>query len=215
MRWWQRESTRQLLGIPAALLGSLLGPGERALQLLTSWDLYAIVYLGLTWLALRTTPPERLAELARSPRRRTWATWFFVSTPDQLSQAAAAVALVATVFAMPQVGELGTSTAVALGVCLVAVVTAWLTLHTGFLMSYVGEHAERGGLDFPGTPRPGLTEFVYFTASVATTFGTTDVSVTSTRLRRRVSLHNVLAFVFNTLVLTIAITFTTGHLDAT
>jgi len=47
---------------------------------------------------------------------------------------------------------------------------------------------------------------------VGTTFGTTDVEVRHSALRRHVLTHGVLAFVFNTLVLTVAITFTTNYL---
>jgi uncharacterized membrane protein len=211
MRWWQRESARQLLALPGAVVGSLI-PGETLLRTLAAWDLYAAIYLALTWLAVRRSDAATLRAVSARPDRRALLTGWLVTSPAQFSQAAAAVALVATVLAMPQARELGVDEGWVLAVCLVAVVASWLVLQTGFLLTYVATHDEHGGLDFPGGTSPGLVDFVYFTVAVGTTFGTTDVSVTATAMRRQVLAHGVLAFVFNTLVLTVAITFTTSYL---
>jgi uncharacterized membrane protein len=210
VRWWQREAARQFLALPGAVLGAFV-PGETTLRVLSAWDGYAAVYLALTWLALRRGDPASLRAVSTRPRIGA-ATGWLVSSPAQFSQAAAAVALIATVLAMPQARELGIDETWVLVICLVAVVASWLVLQTGFLLTYVATHGEHGGLDFPGGESPGLVDFVYFTVAVGTTFGTTDVTVTRTAMRREVLTHGVLAFVFNTLVLTVAITFTTSYL---
>ncbi|PKB19277.1 putative membrane protein [Novosphingobium kunmingense] len=54
-----------------------------------------------------------------------------------------------------------------------------------------------GGLDFPGSKAPGYWDFAYFAMTLGMTFQTSDVTVTSSRLRRVVLFHTVVAFVFN------------------
>lgn len=61
------------------------------------------------------------------------------------------------------------------------------------------------GLDFPGQSTPGFVDYLYFAASVATTFGTTDVQITSSRLRRAVTGHSVVTFVFNTVTIALLV----------
>lgn len=64
MRRWNRESSRQLLPMPAVLL-CLLVPGDAIVQLLAAWDIYAIGYLTLTWLAVRRRELSALREVVR------------------------------------------------------------------------------------------------------------------------------------------------------
>lgn len=54
-----------------------------------------------------------------------------------------------------------------------------------------------GGLDFPGSKAPGYWDFAYFAMTLGMTFQTSDVTVTSTRLRRVALFHSVAAFIFN------------------
>lgn len=60
-----------------------------------------------------------------------------------------------------------------------------------------GAPRDRGGLDFPGTPEPGYRDFAYFAFTLGMTFQTSDVAITSTRLRAVAVLHSFAAFVFN------------------
>lgn len=211
MRWWQRESARQGLAAVGLVAGPFL-PGEPLLVYLGSWGLYAMAYLALTWLSVRLGGAPVLVAVARQSRRLGRAERWVATTPETIAQVAAAIAMVAVIIVMPRADEQGASVTYVLGVCLVGVVVSWLMLQVGFLMTYVGLDSEQGGLGFPEGGSPGVVEYLYFTVAVGTTFGTTDVEVRSSAIRRQVLAHGVLAFVFNTLVLTVAITFTTGYL---
>lgn len=69
---------------------------------------------------------------------------------------------------------------------------------------------DRGGLDFPGDrPEPDYADFVYFAFTLGVALQTSDVAVTSTRIRRIVTLHCLEAFVFNLGVLALAISILT------
>ncbi|NYE35016.1 putative membrane protein [Nocardioides cavernae] len=211
MRWWQRESARQGLAGIGVVVGLFL-PGEPLLVYLGAWGLYGLIYLALTWLSVRVGGRSGLVAMSRQSRRLSRAERWVATSPEKFAQTAAVIALVAVILVMPRADEQGAAEAYVLAVCLVGVVASWLMLQVGFLMTYVGIDSEVRGLAFPAQPDPGVVDYLYFTVSVGTTFGTTDVEVRSTEIRRQVLAHGVLAFVFNTLVLTVAITFTTNYL---
>ena len=69
---------------------------------------------------------------------------------------------------------------------------------------------DRAGLDFPGDrPEPDYADFVYFAFTLGVALQTSDVAVTSPRIRRIVTLHCLEAFVFNLGVLALAISILT------
>lgn len=212
MRWWQKEVWRQIVPTAPALLG-LLVPGESVLKSLAAWDIYAIGYLGLTWLTYRRRDSAGLREVSRHSRPPRGLGWRLVTTsPDRLPQAAGAVALVAAVVVMPRAQQVGAPPGLAFGVCVIAVAGSWLMLQTGYAMSYAAAYLDGGGLRFPGEEKPLVGDFAYFAVAVGTSFGTTDVDVTTSRMRRLVMSHNILAFVFNTLIVAIAVAALTSFL---
>src|SRR5262249_13309386 len=56
---------------------------------------------------------------------------------------------------------------------------------------------DSGGLDFPGCDQPDYWDFVYFAFTLGMTFQTSDIAIRSARLRRIVTMHSLVAFVFN------------------
>ena len=101
----------------------------------------------------------------------------------------------------------------AIAVVIATLVLAWLftnivyTLHYAH-MYYGDEDADgedNGGLDFPHCDTPDYWDFAYFSFTLGMTFQTSDVDMTSRRMRR-VSLGQcMLAFVFNIGVLAFTI----------
>ena len=89
---------------------------------------------------------------------------------------------------------------------------AWLFSNTVYALHYAhlwyrsdaGE-GDDGGLDFPDCGEPGFWEFLYFSYTLGMTFQTSDVSITTTRLRRIATGHCLAAFVFNLGVLAFTI----------
>ncbi|MDE2560722.1 MAG: DUF1345 domain-containing protein [Sphingomonadales bacterium] len=76
----------------------------------------------------------------------------------------------------------------------------WLFANTVYALHYAHHfYSGRGGggLEFPGTRQPSFTDFAYFAFTLGMTFQTSDVSITSSRLRGVVVLHSFAAFVFN------------------
>ncbi|MFI6317468.1 DUF1345 domain-containing protein [Nonomuraea sp. NPDC050556] len=210
MLWWMREISRQVLAMPLAVAAFFLAD-DFLVSVMAFWDVYATTYLVLTWLAYRNRTLQELHALAKTSRLRGM-NRFLAFEPLRLSQGAALLAFGVTIAAMPQADQTGAG-ALVIVLSAVAVVTSWMILQAGFVTHYLALHAEHGGLDFPGDEEPGAADFAYFAFSVGTTFGTTDVTVTGRRIRRQVLVHGVLAFLFNTLILAVAITFVTSYVS--
>lgn len=73
-----------------------------------------------------------------------------------------------------------------------------------------GSKADQGGLSFPGTPQPGFSDFCYFSFGVGMAFQVADVAVQAPGLRRVVTVHAVLAFLFNIGILAFTINILAG-----
>jgi uncharacterized membrane protein len=87
----------------------------------------------------------------------------------------------------------------------------WFTLHMmmafHYAYLYYSEPKKKpgGGLEFPGTPEPGMADFLYYSFVVGMTAQVSDVQVTSTRLRRTTSAHSIVSFFFNTVLIAMAV----------
>jgi len=87
---------------------------------------------------------------------------------------------------------------------------AWLFSNTIYALHYahlVYMHPDVGcvGLEFPRTQHPVYWDFVYFAFTCGMAFATSDVTVTTTHMRRIVTVHCLAAFAFNICVLAFTI----------
>lgn len=95
-----------------------------------------------------------------------------------------------------------------------AVILGWFSIHTMFAMHYahlywrpgdIDDGKSVGGLDFPGTERPGAYDFLYFSYIIGMTAQTSDVGITTTDMRKINLLHSVVSFFFNTVLVAAAV----------
>jgi uncharacterized membrane protein len=100
----------------------------------------------------------------------------------------------------------------AIALVLVSLVLAWLFSNTIYALHYAhmfylkgARGKDCGGIDFPATTEPDYWDFVYFSFTLGMTFQTSDVNITSRRIRRVVTGHCLAAFVFNLGVLAFTI----------
>jgi uncharacterized membrane protein len=129
--------------------------------------------------------------------------------------AAATMALIAIGVEMFAVKEMqGTSRALRLALTFGTVISSWVFVHVIFTIYYAHEfHAEtlarkkglRGGLQFAGETLPDYWDFLYFAFTVGMTAQTSDVVVTSRRMRRLVIVHGLVSFVFTTAVIALTV----------
>jgi uncharacterized membrane protein len=210
-----RTTAAVAIGTVAIILLSLLLPGRGNVWLtqLVYWDAFALSWLVLTLLGFRRTTAGQLAAwVGREDARATgWRGLVYGRSAASVTWLVAlggVYATVAAAFVLPRAEELSPRWSEALVLTgALAVVLAWLAAQTAYTLRYVQlDHRHPGGLSFPGDgAAPRIVDYAYFAFGVGTTFGTTDVVVLTSRLRRTVLLHNVYSFAFNTAVLAVAI----------
>jgi uncharacterized membrane protein len=88
----------------------------------------------------------------------------------------------------------------------IAVVLGSLVLTiTSYAVRYGRAYAETRALEFPGDKEPRFADFLYLSVQASTTFSTSDVTVTDTRTRVVVTVHSLIAFVFNTVIVALLV----------
>ncbi len=95
----------------------------------------------------------------------------------------------------------------------VTLLLSWLMTHTVFALRYAHEYygttgdstAIDKGLEFPGDQPPDYWDFLYFALVLGMTFQVSDVQITSRKLRRLATVHGLLGFLFNTVILALSV----------
>ena len=101
----------------------------------------------------------------------------------------------------------------AVALVIATLVLAWLFSNTIYALHYAhlfysdcdGAGKDAGGVDFPKCDEPDYWDFLYFSFTLGMTFQTSDVEISSRKVRRVVLGHCLAAFVFNIGVLAFTI----------
>lgn len=107
----------------------------------------------------------------------------------------------------------GKSDTLGIGLVIATLVLAWLFSNTIYALHYAhlyysdsdGDGIDAGGLEFPKTDEPDYWDFIYFSFTLGMTFQTSDVNISSSRIRRIVTGQSLASFVFNIGVLAFTI----------
>jgi uncharacterized membrane protein len=92
-------------------------------------------------------------------------------------------------------------------------ILGWMIVQTVFALRYAHSYfgdgdrdgAADGGVKFPGETPKTYQDFVYMAVCIGASAQVSDFNITTTRLRRLVTLHSLLAFFFNTMILALGI----------
>ena len=101
----------------------------------------------------------------------------------------------------------------------VTILLSWSFIQVIFAFHYAHEfYAEhRGqarGLGFPGDDAPNYWDFLYFAFVIGMTSQVSDVTVKSRAMRRTVTAHSLLSFIFNLMLLALAINLAASALGS-
>jgi uncharacterized membrane protein len=180
---------------------------REATRLLIAWNVGAWAFLVM--IGRMVTGPRRDARVQARPEDENQ--WVLVA----LGIVASLAALAAIVWELGPVKDMsGWEKAGHLALVGATVLSAWTFLQTMFALHYAGAYFMRqkggihGGLEFPGTAQPDWIEFFYQAFVVGCTFASSDVNVTSTRMRQIVAIQGIVAFFFNAIILALAINIT-------
>jgi uncharacterized membrane protein len=170
-------------------------------RVLIGWDIGVAVYLALgIWTAIITdTKHIRLRSVLFDEGR--------VLIP--LLCVTAALASLGAIFFQLSTAPAG-HRFVNLAFAAVTILLSWSFIQFIFAFHYAhefyAEHRGRArGLTFPGNEAPNYWDFLYFSFVIGMTSQVSDVSVTSRPLRRTVTAHGLLSFIFNAALLALAI----------
>jgi uncharacterized membrane protein len=170
-------------------------------RVLIGWDIGVAVYLALAiWTAIGTdTKHIRLRCVLYDEGR--------VAIP-LLAVTAASASLGAIFF------QLSTAPAghhfISLTFAVVTILLSWTFIQFIFAFHYAHEfyadhRGKARGLAFPDDEAPDYWDFLYFSFVIGMTSQVSDVCVTSKPLRRTVTAHGLLSFIFNVTLLALAI----------
>jgi uncharacterized membrane protein len=197
---------RLFAGAVLMVLAYFLVPSgvREATRLVIAWNVGAWAFLIL--IAVMAADPRRDARVQARPEDENQ--WVLVA----LGIAASCAALAAIVWELGPVKEMaGLSKAVHLALVGATVLSAWTFLQVMFALHYAGVYFApqaagiHGGLEFPGGAQPGWIEFFYQAFVVGCTFASSDVNITSKRMRRICVIQGVVGFFFNAIILALTI----------
>ncbi len=103
--------------------------------------------------------------------------------------------------------------AIKIGLSLSTLLVSWFLVHVVYALFYAHEYhrarvrnPEGGtGLKFPGGTTPDYFDFLYFALVLGMTAQTSDVMITSRRMRHIVLVHSLLSFFINTAVIALTV----------
>ncbi|SMB87982.1 protein of unknown function DUF1345 [Hymenobacter roseosalivarius DSM 11622] len=208
---WVRLSISLVL---AGVAYRLVPPQWHAASRVTAaWDAFALSTLVLTWAIIPAADVVHIRRVANreDPGRRLTFVFLLV---------AAVASLLAVVLLLGSIKEVNSSSRIIhIVLAVVAVLTAWLLVHTVFTLRYAhlyydeGPGGQAGGLEFPGGEKePDYLDFAYYAFVIGMTAQTADISISGRAMRRLTLLHGLLAFAFNTAIVALSINGLAGLL---
>jgi len=99
------------------------------------------------------------------------------------------------------------------------VLASWTMVQMIFTLHYAHEYygvdeddgaRDAKGIDFPGSDPPDYWDFLYFSVVIGVACATADADFTSKGLRRLGTVHSLVAFAFNTIIVALTINLTAG-----
>ena len=197
-----------------AWMGCLAAPAGLGLVTSTilAWDVTCLVFIVATLHLMWGADPARIRSTAASQDQGQGVILALV-----VLAAAASIGVVAAELSAAKADH-GLSRALRVGLVFATVAGSWLMVQFVFALHYAHEYygpdddaqSDPGGLQFPGFDQPDYWDFLHFSIVIGVASQTADVAFTSRALRRIGTIHALVAFTFNTVVLALTINLLAG-----
>jgi uncharacterized membrane protein len=200
-----RAHWRLFLSIVIGVIAFSLAPSEwrPVTRMLVGWDIGVITYVTMCiWIFLKCDTDQIRQQSVLQDEGR-------FAIP--LLTVGAAIASIAAIFIeLRTTAGSPTRDPLLLSLGVVTILLSWTFIHTIFTLHYAHEYyalhrVKTPGLRFPGGQKPGYWDFVYFSFVIGMTAQVSDVLVTSTAMRKIVSAHGMVAFIFNVALLALTV----------
>ncbi len=204
--WWRIAASAAIGALAGGLAAGRVTPSGAAL--LIGWNAAAATYLaGLGWLFLTNDAPLVRARAQQQDENRA-----VLMTLILAAAAASLGAMMLTLHDAKAAGKAGLPPWL-LALSVSTLVLSWLVVQSLFTLHYAHRYfADRdrdgtddGGIGFPGQKPTSYRDFLYVAVCVGATCQVSDFSVTTSRFRELVTVHALIAFAFNTLVLALGV----------
>jgi len=198
------------VGIAVYCIGPTVVP--IANRLLVTWIAASLTYLVLYWLTILHADADLTRQRATKNDQAAYITFLLVTN-------AACASIVAIGFVMGDVKSLEFwPKALHVGLAIAALLLSWMLIHTVFAFHYARRYyapasvreGPAAGLRFPGVDEPTYFDFAYYSFVVGMTSQVSDVSATTSQMRRTTLAHSILSFIFNMAVLAMSINVISG-----
>ncbi|HEX3699985.1 MAG TPA: DUF1345 domain-containing protein [Phenylobacterium sp.] len=203
-----------LVGVVAGLGLSRIDPALPAVtDLVVGWDALCVFFmLSVTAALIGHSPTDIRARAEREDEGRGLIlTLVLVAAAASVAAIAAELSLAKTAHGIFRVGHV----ALAFG----TVAASWMMVQMVFALHYAHEYYDENpacdghdmkGLEFPGGELPDYWDFWYFAIVIGVACATADVDFTSRELRRIGTVHSLVAFAFNTMIVALTINLLAG-----
>jgi uncharacterized membrane protein len=207
-------SARQRLLVVGAV-GVVVGAGVAfvapwQLAVLAGWDAAAALFVAWVWIGVAGfTPEETRSHATQEDTNRVSASVLLLS--------ASVVSLVGTAFALTKANNAHSGgRAMLTGFSVLTIALSWAVVHTIFALRYAHEYYTEpvGGIDFKSDDVPDYLDFAYVAFTVGMTFQVSDTDVQARRIRRTVTRHALLAYLFGAVILAVAVSVIAGLVNS-
>jgi uncharacterized membrane protein len=167
-----------------------------ARAMLVSFNISALVFLSLMIHVMTKSSPQKMRRQAQLQDQGKWAVLI------------AALIVAAVVFGALSFELKAAKDKSIWSIALAAssIFLSWIFVALVFSQQYAHDFfLAPNQLIFPGTEHPDYFDFFYFSLVLSMCFQTSDVVVNSSKMRRLVTVHSVVSFFFNVIIIAITI----------
>jgi len=177
-----------------------------------AWDASCVTFVALAIAMMWGADPARMRAIAATQDQGQGAILGLIITA-----AAASIWVIAKELSAAQ-GDFGLVKALRVALVFATVALSWFMVQLIFALHYAHEYyapdddspSDAEGLRFPGGEEPDYWDFLHFSVVIGVACQTADIEFTSKPLRRIGTVHGVVAFTFNTVVLALTINLLAG-----
>ena len=205
-----------LRGRPRLFASALVGVASMAVlphalpiqtRAIIAWDILVTCFLVLIFHLFTIRSADQVPADAAAQEEGEW-TIFWIT----LGAVIASFAVILIEFSASK-DAAGLERSLRIGLVAFTLFSSWLMTHIVFAMRYAHEYYQTspgrtevdGGLEFPGEVMPDYWDFAYFSLILGMTFQVSDVQITARKLRRLATVHSILGFLFNTVLLALTV----------
>ncbi len=218
--WLASDVVRSFAGLSVIVVAAIalpellqaLGLADSDLVLIAGslfggWVLFAVAYIVMTLAVFGPADADRFAHIVRATTPQPgWRTVIWVANGG----GAVSWAITGSFFAILSVVLLVTeqtllSEPLMVALAVAVVVLSWVLILVAYAVRFAREHLRSGGVAFGGDEPPRFADFLYLAVQIATTFASSDVQLTTRRMRGIVAIHSIVAFAFNTVIVALLV----------